>query len=410
MTSEKAWAGGAPRTRAVHAGSVPDPATGSMTTPIHRTTGFAFDSVEEMAETFAGRRAHYIYTRYDNPTLKEAEAKLAALEDAPPGAEAVVFSSGMAAISAGLLAGLSAGDHLVAQAELYGGTTMLLRSFAGRFGIGVDFIAGAELEAGNLDAVLDRAARETTRAIYLETPANPTLQIVDIRAVAHAARGRGWRLYVDNTFASPINQRPFELGADVILHSATKYLAGHDDLTAGFLLAAGEILVNARQIRIDMGACLDPSVGWLLARSMKTLGLRVAAQNDNALAVARHLEAHPKVGRVNYPGLPSHAGHAVAARQMHGYGGMLSFDLAVEQHHAAEAAARALKSFRMIRIVPTLGGVETLAMVPAVSSHFRIPAEERRKAGIGDGLIRLSVGIEDAQDIIQDLDRALERV
>ncbi len=395
-----------PRTKAVHAGSVPDPATGTLTTPIHRTSGFAFETVEEMAATFAGRRSRYIYSRYDNPSLQEAEVKLASLEDAPQGTRSVLFSSGMAAISAGLLAELEAGDHLVAQSQLYGGTTMLMRGMASRFGIEVDFVEASDLADPGL---LDSVARERTRAVFVESPANPTLHVVDIRRVAAEAHRRGWRVYVDNTFASPINQRPLHLGADVVLHSATKYLSGHDDLVAGFLIAGGETLEKARLIRIEMGACLDPTAAWLLARSMKTLAVRVGVQNANALAIARHLEGHPKVRQVHYPGLASHPAHEIASRQMTGFGGVLSFDLDREDAEAAAAAARTLEAFRMIRIVPTLGGVGTLAMIPAVSSHCRVPAEERRRAGIGDALIRLSVGIEDVEDIVADLDQALER-
>jgi len=238
--------------------------------------------------------------------------------------------------------------------------------------------------------------------VLLETPANPTLRVVDITGVAAAAHEKGWRVLVDNTFATPINQRPLALGADVVLHSATKYLAGHSDLTAGFLVAGGGLLESARGLRIDLGGCLDPSVAWLLARSMKTLALRVSAQNDNALGVARHLASHPKVSRVHYPGLASHPGHELAARQMTGFGGMMAFDLM-----SAGDAPGVISRLRLIRLAPTLGGVDTTASMPAFSSHVKLSPEERQRAGIGDGLIRLSIGIEDLADIVDDLDRAL---
>jgi cystathionine beta-lyase/cystathionine gamma-synthase len=375
-----------------------------MTTPVYRTTGFTFDTAEQMAETAAGHGERFLYSRYDNPSLHEAEQKLAALEGAGAGADvgAVVFSSGMAAVTAALMAGLSAGDHFIAQAELYGGTTGLIRRVLRRFGVDVTYVEAAALGGPGLDQRLDSAASPATRAVYLETPANPTLRIVDIEAVARTARARGWRLLVDNTFASPINQRPLALGADVVIHSATKYLAGHSDLTAGFVVTQGEMLDKARELRIDLGGCLDASVAWLLARSMKTLALRIAAQNDNAMAVAGCLERHPKVARVHYPGLASHPGHETARRQMSGFGGMVSFEMADEQ-----VAPRVIAALRLIRLAPTLGGVETTASVPALSSHVKLTPDERRAAGIGDGLIRLSVGVEDTADIIEDLEQAL---
>jgi len=397
-------------TRAVHAGGKPDPATGSMTTPIHRTTGFAFDSVEEMAETFAGRRSRYVYTRYGNPSLEEAEEKLAALEEAPAGARSFVFSSGMAAITAVLASAVSAGERIVAQKELYGGTTGLMNRVLTRFGIESRFVEASRLagpDDARIEAALREAGGETARMLYIETPANPTLRLVDIEAVARVAHRLGWMVCADNTFASPVNQRPLALGADIVVHSATKYLAGHNDLTAGFVIASGETADRVRDMRIEMGGCLDPSAGWLLARSMKTLALRVRAQNANAMAAARHLAGHPRVSRVNYPGLPGHPGHAIAARQMSGFGGMLSFELVSKEGEAAREAARLVESLEMIRLLPTLGGVESNAMIPAVSSHSRLAPEERRAAGVGDGLIRLSMGIEDTDDIIRDLDRAL---
>ncbi|HEY3175440.1 MAG TPA: PLP-dependent aspartate aminotransferase family protein [Candidatus Polarisedimenticolia bacterium] len=387
------------RTLAVHAGSAPDPATGSEGVPVHRTTGFAFPTVREMTETFAGRTGRFIYTRFDNPTLRESEEKLAALEDGGPHFHAVLFSSGMAAITAALMAALQAGDHLIAQEEIYGGTTGLLGRVLPRCGMTCDFLTAAELSEPRR---LRAAARPATRAILLESPCNPTLRVVEIEAVCRTARELGAAVMIDNTLASPIHQKPLKLGCEVVIHSATKYLAGHDDLTAGFVVASGELLARIRQLRIDLGGCLDPSAAWLLARSMKTLALRVHAQSHNAMAVAQRLQQHPKVARVHYPGLPSHPGHEIAARQMTGFGGILSFELAAEGN-----APRFVEALRLIRMVPTFGGLATTVTVPAASSHFCLSPERRRAMGIGEDLIRLSVGIEEVSDIIADLERAL---
>ena len=399
MTDDRRPSHGGARTRAVHAGSAPDDATGSEGTPVHRTSGFTFSTLHEMTETFSGRTGRYIYTRFDNPSLREPEEKLLALEEAPPEAGCVVFSSGMAALTASLMAVLGSGDHLIAQEEIYGGTTGLLGRVLARCGISFDFVGVDDLVRPER---LSSAGRPATRALLLESPCNPTMRVVDLEAVCRLARQRGWVVLIDNTIASPVHQRPFAFGCDVIIHSATKYLAGHDDLTAGFALASGEHLSRIRQLRIDLGGCLDASAAWLLARSMKTLSLRVTAQTDNAMAVARHLESHPRVARVHYPGLPSHPDHTLAARQMSGFGSLLSFDLA-----GGVDAARFVDSLRLIRLVPTFGGLATTVTVPAASSHFGLTREARLRMGVGDGLVRLSAGIEDAADIIADLDRAL---
>ncbi len=394
-----------PRTLAVHAGSEPDPVTGAEGVLIARTTGFAFESAEQMEAAFRGRNDHYIYSRYGNPTLRACEVKLAALERAGEGYDAVVYSSGMAAISAALLAVMQNGDHLVAQRELYGGTTGLLTTTLARAGLACDFLPAADLAD---PARLDAAAKPTTRALYIESPVNPTLAVVDIEAVCRLAHERGWTVIIDNTFASPIVQRPLALGCDLVVHSATKYLGGHDDLTAGFVVASGEILARLRRLRIDLGGCLDPEAGWLLARSMQTVALRVAAQGETAMALARHFAAHRLVGRVWYPGLPEHPGHDIAARQMRGFGGMVAFELRADESAAARVAARFVKSLRMIRLVPTLGGVCTTIVIPAISSHINLTREQRREMGVTDGLLRLSAGIEAVPDLTADLDAAME--
>jgi methionine-gamma-lyase len=385
-----------PGTLAVHAGRRIDPATGSPNTPIYRTAAFTFPSVEQMAETFAGRTERYIYARYGTPSLEEAESRVAALE----GCEgAAVFASGMAAITAALLSVLRAGDHLVAQRDLYGGTTLLLEKLLPRLGIEATFVPSGEVTS------LARFRRERTKAVYVETPTNPTLRVVDLAEASARAREAGLPLIVDNTFATPINQRPFEAGASIVIHSATKYLAGHGDLIAGVVAASGEALESVRSLRREMGAVLDAEAAWLLARSLRTLPLRVRAQNENAARLAALLEAHPKVEKVHYPGLRSHEAHETAKRQMSGFGGMLSFEL-----KGGEAAAkRFAESLSFVTILPTLGGVETSLLIPAVSSHSMISEEARRAAGVTPGLVRLSAGIEEWEDLEREIAGALER-
>jgi cystathionine beta-lyase/cystathionine gamma-synthase len=373
-----------------------DSATSSPVVPIYRTSAFAFGSVGEMAETFSGQRDRYIYTRYGNPTLAVAEERLAALEEAEG---AVSFASGMAAIMASLMSVAGAGDHVVAQEDLYGGTTRLLERVLRRMGVEVTFAPTAEV------ADLDRFLKPNTRAVYLETPTNPVLRIVDLEAAAARARKVGGHVLVDNTFATPINQRPLDLGAALVIHSATKFLAGHGDLIAGVVAASGEGLRRLRELRKETGAILDVEAGWLLARSLKTLPLRVEAQNRNALEIAGHLAGRPDVAVVHYPGLPSHPGHDLARRQMDGFGGLLSFEL----KGGAVAAGRFSEALELIPLIPTLGGVETSIVIPALSSHSMISEEARRRTGVTEGLIRLSVGIEDAGDLIAEIDTALDR-
>ncbi len=381
-------------TIAVHAGTRTDPQTGARVTPIHRASAFAFGTVEEMAETFAGRRERFIYTRYGNPTLEAAERRLAALESAEG---AAVFASGMAALTACFLSVAGAGDHVVAQEDLYGGTTRLLGSLLPRLGLEVTFAPASEI------ATLERFLKPSTRAVHVETPTNPTLRVVDIGEISRRARKAGIAVLVDNTFATPVNQRPLELGATLSIHSATKFLGGHGDLLAGAVAGNGEALEKVRVLRKETGSNLDVEAGWLLDRSLKTLPLRVEAHNRNAGLVADHLASFPGVAVVHYPGRTDHPGHEVARRQMSGFGGLVAFEL----KGGAAAAARFVEALELVPLLPTLGGIETSVLIPALSSHSMIPAEARRKAGVTDGLVRLSVGIEDAGDLIADIDQAL---
>ncbi len=384
-----------PKTLAVHAGARTDQATKSPRVPIYRTTAFAFDSVEEMADTFSGLESRYIYSRYGNPSNEEAEHRLAALE----GAEgALTFASGMAAITTCLLTLLGSGDHVLAQRELYGGTSVLLSTVLRKLKIDFTLATAQEIEA-NFSGLL----QPETKLIFLETPANPTLEVVDLSQVCAKAGERGIPVLVDNTFATPINQQPLRLGASIVVHSASKYLSGHGDLIAGAVACSQPFLSQLAKTRKETGPVLDPEAAWILARSLATLPLRVQAQNSNAGKVAVYLQSHPAVDAVNYPGLPTHPTHRAARSQMRGFGGIVAFEV----KGGAEAVSAFVDNLTFIRMLPTLGGVETSITIPAQSSHSMVSDEARRKAGIGDGLVRLSLGIEEIGDIIWDLENAL---
>lgn len=371
-------------TACVHAGSRVDPATRGINTPIY--TSSAFEYLDGEARP---------YPRYFNtPNQLAVVEKLCALEGAEDG---IVLSSGMAAISSVLLAFLGAGDHAVVQDEIYGGTHAMVTGHFERLGIAFT-LALPEPSA------LARAITPKTRLLYIETPTNPLLTILDLRAVAAAARERGVLTAIDNTFASPVNQRPLALGVDISLHSGTKYLAGHSDLCCGAVLGSRAAMERVRRTCLSLGGSLDAQSCALLERSLKTLALRVQRQSANALAVAAALASHPRVSRVNYPGLPSHPNHAVARSQMSGFGGMLSFELA-----GSVDPDRFLHELRLIRPALSLGGVESTICAPATTSHAKVTAEVRRRLGISDGLLRMSVGIEHADDLVADLAGAIER-
>lgn len=382
-------------TIAVHAGHGVDPAYGAVAAPIYQTTTFAFESAEEGARRFAGEQDGYIYTRYGNPTTKVFEDKIAALE----GAEAAQgVASGMSAVSTALLALLKRGDHIVATDSIYAAVHLLLADTLPHLGIECTLVDGTQVER-----VAD-AVKPNTRAIYFETPGNPALKLVDIAAVASIARNTGVTTVVDNTFATPINQRPISLGADVVIHSATKYLGGHGDLIGGAVVGSQDFIDKLWHTHIQLGGALSPFNSFLIARGMQTLPLRMAAHNANALRVAEFLEQHAAVERVIYPGLPSHPQHELARRQMSGYGGMVCFEL----KGGIEAGRALMNSVRLCTLTVSLGDVRTLICHPASMTHAKIPPAEREKAGITDGLVRLSVGVEDADDLIADLDQALD--
>jgi cystathionine gamma-synthase len=384
-----------PSTRSVHAGRVRDPESGSITTPIHLSSTYFARTTRDLTEYLEGRRSANFYARYSNPTVEAAEQKVAELEG---GERALCFGSGMAAISTFLLSQLRAGDNVVATRELYGGTFELLDRMLPGWGIRTTFVPPADAKA------LEAAIGPTTKLLYTETPTNPKLTVVDLRAVAEVARKHRIVSAIDNTFASPINQRPLGHGFDFVLHSATKYLGGHCDLVGGVVVGARDRMKDVWHHRKLLGGILDPHAAYLLERGIKTLALRMERHNANGLAVAGHLAKHPRVRRVYYPGLPGHPGHEIAKRQMSGFGGVLAFEVDGDR----EDTVRVVEALELAYLAPSLGGVETLVNQPSMTSHYFIAPEERAAQGISDSLVRIALGIEDAADLIRDLDRALE--
>ncbi len=370
-------------------------AQGSPYSPLYNTTTYRFDNTRDLLDVISGQQAGNLYTRWgSNPTIQELEQGLAQLEHAEA---ALAFGSGMAAISATLLA---LGRHgVVCVGDLYGGTQELLKQLQ-MLGISVTVLLKEQ------HAELAQALTTPDMLVYCETPANPTLSILDIHELAAVAHANGARLAVDNTFASPINQQPLTLGADVVLHSASKYLGGHSDITAGAVMASAELVCLIAPWRKSLGQIIAPEVAALLARSLRTLPLRVRQHNDNALAVAQAMKVHPRIRRVLYPGLPDFSGYALAAQQMRGFGGMLS----IEVDGGFDEAAAVADNLALFILATSLGGVESLVSQPCATSHYALSAQERQQRGISDGLLRLSVGLENADDLIHDLEQALAKV
>lgn len=382
------------QTKAIHTGEAERHGVGAAVgTQICRTSTFTFSSTEEMKLWAEGKSKAYIYTRYGNPTLTTAEEKIAALE----GAEAaVVTASGMAAISSALLGVLKAGDELISTAQLYGGSYRLMRDIFPDMGIKVHHVE-TDL-AGMEDLVTPR-----TKALYVETPTNPTLRLVDLQKAVAFAKKHKLVALIDNTFASPVFQHPIAMGFDIVLHSATKYLAGHSDVIAGAAAGSRKWMERVRHMVISLGGSMDPEAAFLLIRGMKTLELRVRRQEQNALAVAKFLEGHPQVARVHYPGLASHPDHELAKRQMSGFGSMLAFDM----KGGLGAARNFCDRVRLFLLAASLGGVESLVVLPIYTSHYNMSAAELARAGVTPGTVRVSVGLEDAEDQIADLKQAL---
>ncbi len=375
-------------TRCLHAGQHPDPATGAIITPIYQTSTYVQEAL--------GRHKGYEYARTQNPTREALERNIANIES---GTEGFAFASGMAAIGA-VATLLKAGDHVVVSDNTYGGTFRLFDKVLKKFQLSFSYVDTADLDA------TERAFTDATRMLFVETPTNPIMKITDLAAAAALAKSRRARLVVDNTFASPAVQRPLEFGADIVLHSTTKYLNGHSDSVGGVVVAVNADDIEwLRFVQNAEGAILGPFDSWLVLRGTKTLALRMAQHNANGLALAQFLETHPKVRRVFYPGLPSHPQHALAARQMRGFGGMLAFDLG-----SLDAARVVLDNVRLHALAESLGGVESLISHPASMTHASVPPEKRKAIGITDGMVRVSAGVEDIEDLKADLAQALDRV
>jgi len=369
-----------------------------VATPIHQTSTFAFASADQGAAAFAGENDAYIYTRIGNPTQAVLEERIASAEG---GEAALALASGMAATTTAVLALCVSGDNIVAGDTLYGGTHELFRHTLPRMGISV-----TEVDTTDPENVA-RAIDERTRAVFFETPANPTLRVTDIAAVAEAAHARGVQVIVDNTFATPYLQNPLALGADIVLHSATKYIGGHGDTIAGILVGGREFIDRARgEILRDLGGCISPFNAWLLIRGLKTLPVRMERHCANARVIAQWLAEHPKVTHVDYPGLPDHPQHALAARQMRDFGGMLSFRV----RGGRGAGRTVMDSVRLCTLAVSLGDVDTLIEHPASMTHSTYDEQALAVADIDPGMIRLSVGLEDPEDIIADLEQALARI
>ncbi len=385
-------------TACIHAGTAPDPVFGAVAPPIYQTSTFVFRTPEEGAARFAGTDAGYIYTRMGNPTIAMLEENVAILEE---GLGALATSSGMSAVSTVFFALLSSGDHVVCSASVYGPSRVVLERDFARFGVQASLVDTSDPE------VLRNAINDRTRVVFVETPANPTLAITDLKLAAELAHQAGALLVVDNTFMSPVLQKPFRFGADIVLHSVTKFLNGHSDVVGGVLVFRDEALLKrVRSVLHYLGGTMDPHQAWMVLRGIKTLAMRARTAQDNARAVAAFLAAHPAVERVAYPGLPGHPQADLIAAQMAGPGSLISFEL----KGGIEAGKKVLNGVRIPALAVSLGGVESLIQHPASMTHAAVKREDRLAAGISDGLVRLSVGCEGVEDLLADLKQALDGV
>jgi cystathionine beta-lyase/cystathionine gamma-synthase len=369
----------------IHAGQEPDPSTGAIITPIYQTSTYVQEGL--------GQHKGFEYGRTQNPTRLALERNIAAIE---AGAAAFAFASGMAAIDA-LLTRLESGDHLVVSDNTYGGTFRLFEKVRRKFGLDFTYVDTSQLDT------IDAAITEKTKYLFIETPTNPMLRVTDLAAAADIAHKRNVRVIVDNTFASPFIQQPLTLGCDIVVHSTTKFLNGHSDSVGGVVILKHEDDIEwMKFVQNAAGAILGPMDSWLILRGTKTLPIRMERTNTNSMAIAEHLAGHSKVKSVIYPGLSDHPHHALAKRQMRGFGGLISFDVG-----SLEAARTVLPRFKLMSLAESLGGVETLISHPAIMTHASVPADRRAAIGITDGMIRISVGIEDVDDLKEDLDQAL---
>lgn len=371
---------------------------GSATVPIYQTSTFAFESAQDGADCFAGVKPGYMYTRIGNPTVKALERQIALLEHA---CDSVAVASGMAAVSTVYLGLLNAGDHVVSSSAVYGASRVLMEQHMSRFGVESTYVNTADIEA------VKAAMRPNTKMLYVETPANPTMEISDIEACAEIAHKAGALLVVDNTFCSPYLSNPIDLGADVVLHSITKFINGHADIVGGVVAAKEpEVYAKLRNAMVNFGGNMDPHQAYLVIRGLKTLGIRVDRAQENAQKVAAFLSTCPQVEWVKYPGLETHPQYDLAKKQMKGPGTMISFSL----KGGIEAGRTLMDNVKMAILAVSLGGVETLIQHPASMTHSKVPKEARESAGITDGLVRFSVGIENVEDIINDLKQAMDKI
>jgi cystathionine beta-lyase/cystathionine gamma-synthase len=382
-------------TKLIHAGDGTDTgATPSLTTPIYQTTTFVFDSAADVIKYTEGKLNGYLYSRYENPTVVAVEQKVAAIDGAE---QSLLFSSGMAAIATAMLTLLKAGDEIVCCSAIYGGTFHILEDLLPKLGIARRFVS--------IDALAEPASviGPKTKIVWFESPINPTLRCIDVRKVAAACRKAGVISAIDNTFASAINQPVLSMDIDLSMQSCTKYLNGHSDVTGGVLSGAKAVLAPMAKMRRLLGGVMDPQPAFALGRGMKTMALRVARHNANALAVAQFLERHPQIARVYYPGLASHPDHAIAKAQMTGFGGVVTIDV----KGGKDGAFRAFDKLNVIKRAASLGGVESICSLPILTSQYGLTDDELAKAGVTKGMIRISIGLEDAQDLIDDLNQAL---
>ena len=386
-----------PATSVIHAGQEPDPVYGGVSVPIYQSSTFAFESAEQGAARFAGREKGFIYTRIGNPTIRALEESLATLEG---GFDASATATGMAAVTTIYTALLDKDAHVVGTASIYGPSRTILENEFSRFGVRADFVDTSDVRN------IEKCLRPETRLLFIETPSNPTLAITDIKACARLVRDKGITLVVDNTFSSPLLQNPLALGADVVIHSLTKFINGHSDVVGGIIIAREEALhQRLRKVLVLMGGTMDPHQAWLVLRGVRTLALRVDRSQENAARLAPWLVAHPKVRWVNYPGLESHPQHALAKEQMKGFGSMICFGL----HGGYEPGRKMINAVELCTLAVSLGGIESLIQHPASMTHAGLPKEHREMAGITDDLIRLSVGCEGVEDLQEDLRQALEQ-
>jgi cystathionine beta-lyase/cystathionine gamma-synthase len=378
-------------TEAVHGGAYLSKMNGPLSTPIFQTSTF---EVTDMQEQVRATETDRFYTRYGNPTHTVAEKAISELEGTDA---ALLFSSGMAAITTSILALVKAGDHIVAQRDIYGGVTKFLSQWLPKLGIDTTFVDTNDMEQH------ERAIRPNTKILHVESPTNPAVRVVDLEKIAALARKRGLVSTIDSTFATPINCRPAEWGIDLVLHSGTKYFGGHSDLICGIATGRRDLIDQIHHVRTTLGCSMDPHAAFLLLRGIKTLAVRVQRQNESALRIAEFLSKHPKVTRVHYPMLKGHRDYALAKKQLAGAGGVLSFEV----EGSGEDACRVAEALNLFTLAPSLGGVDSLVTIPVLTSHAMIDSELRRKMGVTEQMVRLSVGIENVEDLIADLEKGL---